>query len=75
MVGNQHPAARDTPQSKALAILLGGGKDNNDEGYRKLLAIRKRQAREYVQRIRSAGFGERFENGRALPEMMEYAEA
>ena len=75
VAGNQNPAARDTAQSEALAILLGGGKDKFDEGYRKLLAIRKRQAREYVQRIRSAGYGERFENGRALPEMMAYAEA
>jgi hypothetical protein len=75
VAGNQNPAARDTAQSEALAILLGGGKDKFDEGYRKLLAIRKRQSREYVQRIRSAGFGERFENGRALPEMMAYAEA
>ncbi len=72
VAGNQNPAARDTAQSEALAILLGGGEKNYDEGYRKLLAIRKRQAKEYVQRIRSAGFGERFENGRALPELMEY---
>ena len=72
VAGNQNPAARDTAQSEALAVLLGGGEKNYDEGYRKLLAIRKRQAKEYVQRIRSAGFGERFENGRALPELMEY---
>ena len=68
VAGNQNPAARDTAQGEALAVLLGGGEKNYDEGYRKLLAIRKRQAKEYVQRIRSAGFGERFENGRALPE-------
>ena len=72
VAGNQNPAARDTAQGEALAVLLGGGEKNYDEGYRKLLAIRKRQAKEYVQRIRSAGFGERFENGRALPELMEY---
>ncbi len=72
VAGYQNPAARDTAQSEALAVLLGGGEKNYDEGYRKLLAIRKRQAKEYVQRIRSAGFGERFENGRALPELMEY---
>jgi len=75
VAGNQNPAARDTAQSEALAILLGGGKDNYDEGYRKLLAIRKRQAKEYVQRIRSAGYGDRFETGRALPELMEYVQA
>ena len=75
VAGNQNPAARDTAQSEALAILLGGGKDNYDEGYRKLLAIRKRQAKEYVQRIRSAGYGDRFETGRALPELVEYVQA
>ena len=72
VAGSQNPAARDTAQGEALAVLLGGGEKNYDEGYRKLLAIRKRQAKEYVQRIRSAGFGERFDNGRALPELMEY---
>jgi hypothetical protein len=72
VAGNQNPAARDTAQSEALAILLGGGIKHYDEGYKKLLAIRKRQSREYVQRIRSAGFGERFENGRANSELMEY---
>ena len=50
VAGNQNPAARDTAQGEALAVLLGGGKKNYDEGYRKLLAIRKRQAKEYVQR-------------------------
>ncbi len=72
VAGSQNPAARDSAQSESLSILLGGGQKNFDEGYRKLLAIRKRQAKEYVQRIRSAGFGERFENGRANPELMEY---
>ncbi len=72
VAGAQNPAARDTASSEALAILLGGGKDKYDEGYRKLMAIRRRQIREYVQRIKSAGFGERFENGRANPELMEY---
>ena len=75
VAGNQNPAARDTAQSEALAVLLGGGQKHYDEGYKKLLAIRKRQSREYIQRIKSAGFGERFENGRANPELMEYAKA
>ena len=73
VVGNQNPASRDTAQSEALAILLGGGEKNFDEGYRKLMAIRKRQAREYIQRVKSAGFGERFLNGRANPELLKYA--
>jgi hypothetical protein len=37
------------------------------------MAIRKRQAREYIQRVKSAGFGERFLNGRANPELLKYA--
>ena len=48
-----------------LAVLLGGGEDKIDEGYKTLLAVRQRQVKEYVQRVRVAGFGERFENGRA----------
>lgn len=72
IAGAQNPAARDNGSSEALALLLGGGKDKYDEGYKKLMAIRRRQVREYVQRIKSAGFGERFEDGRANPELMAY---
>ena len=72
---SQNPAARDTPSNEALAVLLGGGKDHIDEGHNKLLAIRQRQVKEYVQRIRSAGFGERFENGRANAELMIIAQS
>ena len=54
-----------------MAILLGGGIHQYDEGARKLMAIRRRQVREYVQRIRSAGFGERFDNGRADPRLLQ----
>jgi len=61
----QNPAARGTASNAALAILLGGAKDKIDEGYKQLLAIRQRQVKEYIQRVRVAGFGERFENGRA----------
>ena len=44
-----------------MAILLGGGKSKFDEGFRKLIAIRRRQLQEYKKRVISAGFGERFE--------------
>ena len=63
MAGNQNPAGGDSVTTEAMAILLGGGKNNYDEGIKKLMAIRRRQVKEYVQRIRSAGFGERFVNG------------
>ena len=72
MAGNQNPAGGDSVTTEAMAILLGGGKNNYDEGIKKLMAIRRRQVKEYVQRIRSAGFGDRFVNGRANAEMMAY---
>ena len=59
----------------ALAILLGGGEAKVDDGYNTLLAIRQRQVKEYVQRVRVAGFGERFENGRANPMLEQYVRA
>ncbi|MFQ5934068.1 MAG: ferritin-like domain-containing protein [Dehalococcoidia bacterium] len=55
---------------QAAAILLGGGKGKYDEGRKVSMAIHKRQIKEYMQRIHSAGFSERFENGRANQEMM-----
>ncbi len=72
LAGSQNPAGNQTISSEALAILLGGGKDHYDEGFNRLMAIRKRQLQEYVKRVRSAGFGERFENGRSnLKGMMD----
>ncbi len=71
----QNPAARGLASNAALAILLGGGEDKVDEGYKTLLAIRQRQVKEYVQRVRVAGFGERFENGRAHEMLDQYVRA
>ena len=71
---SQNPASRG-PQADALAILLGGGKDKFDEGMKKLIAIRRRQVVEYMKRVRSAGFGERFDNGRANPELVKMLKA
>jgi len=65
LAGSQNPAGAQAETSESLAILLGGGLDNYDEGFRKLMAIRRRQLTEYQKRVRSAGFGERFENGRS----------
>ena len=45
------------------------------EGQQMLLAVRRRQIKEYVQRVRVAGFGERFENGRANPVLEQYVNA
>ncbi|MGD9892562.1 MAG: hypothetical protein AB7R89_34270 [Dehalococcoidia bacterium] len=71
----QNPAARGLPSNAALAVLLGGGEDKIDEGYKTLLAVRQRQVKEYVQRVRVAGFGERFENGRANSMLDAYIKA
>jgi len=43
---------------ESLAILLGGGKDHIDEGYRLLMAVRQKQVRELLQRLRVCGLGE-----------------
>lgn len=75
IAGQQNPAARQNMISESLALLLGGGKEKYDEGYKKLMAIRKRQVKEYMQRVKSAGFGERFENGRSHPDLQIYASA
>ncbi|MEJ2131595.1 MAG: hypothetical protein P8Y95_08265 [Gammaproteobacteria bacterium] len=69
----QNPAAGGA-SGEALAILLGGGKDKFDDGFRKLLAIRQKQAVEYIKRVRACGFGERFDNGRAPERLCRMAE-
>lgn len=67
-----NPAGQLNQTSESLAILLGGGIKNFDEGWKKLVAIRRRQLTEYKKRVTSAGFGERFENGRSrLAEMID----
>jgi hypothetical protein len=76
LAGSQNPAGNQTASSEALAILLGGGQANYDEGFRKLMAIRRRQLVEYMKRVKSAGFGDRFENGRSrVKEMMAVSAA
>jgi hypothetical protein len=75
--GGQNPATRGTASNSALAILLGGGSDpaSMAEGEKIALAVRQRQVKEYVQRVRVAGFGDRFENGRANAALAEYVNA
>jgi hypothetical protein len=47
------------PQTaEALAILLGGGKNNLDEGYKMLTAVQAKQAKEFAQRLRVIGLTE-----------------
>ncbi len=75
--GGQNPAARGTPSSAALSILLGGGSDTASlrEGEQIALAVRQRQIKEYIQRVRVAGFGDRFDDGRANPALQAYIAA
>ncbi len=49
--------------TEALAILLGGGKSESqlNEGYNKLMAVRKRQFNEYMHRLEVVGLGDRRE--------------
>jgi hypothetical protein len=76
-IGVQNPATPGMPASDAVTILLGGGSDAASlvEGSRIALAVRQRQVKEYMQRVRVAGFGDRFENGRANPGIMELINA
>lgn len=71
----QNPASSGATSSEALAILLGRGVDKYDEGIKLLIAARQRQVKEYVQRVKVAGFGERFENGRASKMLEQYVKA
>jgi hypothetical protein len=75
--GGQNPATRGTPSNAALAILLGGGSDpaSMSEGEKIALAVRQRQVKEYIQRVKVAGLGERFENGRANAALAQYVAA
>lgn len=67
-----NPAGVLNQTSESLSIMLGGGVKKFDEGWKKLVAIRRRQLTEYRKRVISAGFGDRFENGRSrLQQIME----
>ncbi|MFQ5933327.1 MAG: hypothetical protein ACE5KI_01630 [Dehalococcoidia bacterium] len=70
-IGSSTAAAAGATSTESMAILLGGGKDKYDEGLKLLMAINRRQVKEYMQRVKSAGFAERFSNGRAHPELLK----
>ena len=46
---------------EALAILAGGGVEHMDEGFAKLMIMRKRQVNEYMHRLEVIGLGDRRE--------------
>ncbi len=47
--------------AESLIILLGGGKENANEGFNKFMALRKRQVQEYLHRLQVAGLGDRYD--------------
>ena len=68
----QNLLVRSGGTGNSLAVLLGGG--DEEEGELLARAMRQRQIKEYIQRVKVSGFGERFENGRSGPVLMKYVE-
>ncbi|MGI8927735.1 MAG: ferritin-like domain-containing protein [Tepidiformaceae bacterium] len=57
---------------EALAILAGGGVEHMDEGFGKLMIMRKRQVNEYMHRLEVIGMGDRRERmAPALRELLD----
>ncbi len=59
--------------SEALAILAGGGIQNIDQGFARLMIMRKKQINEYMHRLEVIGLGDRRE--RMAPGMKVFLEA
>jgi hypothetical protein len=59
--GNLYLEAQDNAMFEAVAMLLGGGREQIDKGMEKFLAVRKKQVNEYAHRLEVAGLGERRE--------------
>jgi hypothetical protein len=55
--------------AESLMILLGGGRDKTDEGFRKFMALRKRQVQEYLHRLTVAGMPDRYDRMDPLMKM------
>ncbi len=68
----QNLLARRGVSGSSLAVLLGDG--DAEAGEQLAQAMRQRQIKEYIQRVKVSGFGERFENGRSGPVLMKYVE-
>ena len=56
--------------AESLIVLLGGGKKNSDEGFKKFMALRKRQVQEYLHRLDVAGLDDRRERMDPMMRMM-----
>jgi hypothetical protein len=55
--------------AESLIVLLGGGKDNADEGFKRFMALRKRQVQEYLHRLTVAGLDDRYDRMDPLMKM------
>ena len=58
--------------AEAIAILAGGGIDKIDEGFQKVLLMRKKQIKEYMHRLEVIGLGDR--RDRMAPAMKVFLE-
>ena len=56
--------------AESLIILLGGDKNNSDEGFNKFMALRKRQVQEYLHRLEVAGLDDRRDRMDPMMRMM-----
>ena len=56
--------------AESLIVLLGGGKANTDEGFKRFMALRKRQVHEYLHRLQVAGLDDREERMDPVMRMM-----
>jgi hypothetical protein len=69
--GSQGEIAVAATTSEPLAVLLGGGIKNIDEGYAKLRLIRNRQYREYLHRLDVVGIDRRSRVNPLFTQVME----
>jgi hypothetical protein len=72
--GSQGEIAVAATTSEPLAVLLGGGIRNVDEGYAKLKLIRNRQYREYLHRLDVVGLNRRARVNPLFTQVMETAD-
>jgi hypothetical protein len=72
--GSQGEIAVAATTSEPLAVLLGGGIKNLDEGYAKLRLIRNRQYKEYMHRLDVVGIDRRSRVNPLFQQVMETAE-
>jgi hypothetical protein len=72
-IGQSNGSLTTNPATvEALAILAGGGLDKIDEGFQKLMIMRKKQINEYMHRLEVIGLSDR--RDRMAPSMKMFLE-